>query len=85
MEYEKKKALSLCQRSLQSPPSSPHLLDCTLNGNRNKYQKEMNEFLFKGSFSPRFSEILLYLHFKLIIFQLWRHNNSLATDPAAES
>lgn len=45
----------------------------------------MNELLFKGSFSPHFSEILLYLHFKLIIFQLWCHNNSLATDPDVKS
>lgn len=45
----------------------------------------MNELLFKGSFSPHFSEILLYLHFKLIIFQLWCRNNSLATDPDVKS
>lgn len=45
----------------------------------------MNEFLFKGSLPLHFSEILLYLHFKLIIFQLWCCNNSLATDPDVKS
>lgn len=80
-----KKPCPSTKRSLQYPPSSPHLLHWTLSGNRNKYQKEMNEFLFKGSFSPHFSEILLYLHFKLIIFQLRCHNNSLATDPDEKS
>lgn len=80
-----KKAFSSAKRGLQYPPSSPCLLHWTLNGNRNKYQKEMNEILFKGSFPLHFSKILLYLHFKLIIFQLWCCNNSLATDPDVKS
>lgn len=80
-----KKPCPSAKSSLQYPPSSPHPSSWTSNGNGNKYQKEMNEFLFQGSFSPHFSEILLYLHFKLIIFQLWCHNNSLATEPDEKS
>lgn len=45
----------------------------------------MNEFLFKGSFPLHFSESLFYLHFKLIIFQLWCCYNSLATYPDVKS
>lgn len=41
-------------------------------------------FYLKAAFLS-ISEILLYLHFKLIIFQLWCCNNSLATDPYVKS